>query len=427
MNQFVEQDISLGYPSQNESYFLDDIVNPFTIIVVPNQLRIYTSSGVSSNSYNPTLFFTHSLNPGNFVPIEDVEIGSNPRIRIQEGIYFWRFAKMNEILDYLDISNQEIVYDGTNNFANNVLMSQSLDYSAILVLENYFDINQIERYFELASVFGCNFYFDTGLSNTTSSTLAQCGAARSLRETEQIYMFAAINTPPLVRTNYSLAIDSNYFNMFITSGYVAYKAKGILLSARDEYLLSGESGNLRLGGLKALVPASALYAARVIAMYQEGRAYQSIMNKNVGYLIDGIDTIYKLDDISILSSRGINPLYLKPNGNLCFMSERTPATLSASPVILRQENASRLSIDIAREIRYQLSYLIGVKKEEEEIKEIISSLKEEIFNRVIRFYELSEGDFFLEYKGLDQNKLEVNAMIRFPGTIEFVKISTVVV
>lgn len=423
----ITSDIELGYSPLERRIELDEVIIPFTIIKVPTTIRTYENPTIAVN-------ITSFFNSSRFIPLgspnaTDIELLEKIEIEANK-VYFWRFIKLEELKSAFGLQEQELVFTGDNNFANNDHLSKYFTYSAILVLENHWDENNLSYYMDIAANLGCNFYFDSGLSRTYSLVASQCEAIKEIGLTHRHYIFGAVNLPPLApppaSSNASIPINDSYYNMFISAGYVAYKAKNRIMNIRDGHILRRDT-NLKVDGLKALVPASTFYTMKLVSMYRDGNAYASILNKNLGYILDGVDFIYTMNMIDSMSQRAINPVYVRSNNLFCFMSDVTPGALSNPGTPLKKENASRLSIDISRELKHRLSYLIGTKKNENEIKEILQIIKEDIMNKVIRLYPISQSDLEIEYESINDNELRVDVLIRIPSTVEFINISSIIV
>lgn len=421
----INKEIKIYHPTKLSNLIEDEIISPFTIVIFPKQAK-----SVNGITYNIENFF---INSGLFVDYE-IYVKSPADYfgtKFAEGQYYCESFQVYKMIEYLTnwylsqtgqfIPINGFVYSGINNFSNFFIISLSHAFNVIFIHEDYFDINKLESYMNFAYSLGNNFYFDTGLSINKSYFEAQVAAVNALYNPEQrLYLFGAVNTPINTKTTASYTINHDYFNVFISANYFSDYDYKNYINNYENNLGYPNGGNIKMPILQAVIPTSFFYTMLVYNSYKNKKAYKNIVNKTLTIIKDGIDVIYRYDDIIDLRTKSINGVYIK-NNIAIFITNDTTKTNN----ILRNENIARLALDVARDLISLLQVLLGENRDTEYINSIVSSIKNYIYDKYITMSDINMNDFDIRFEKTDNGKIKIDLVIRAPNYIEEINILSV--
>lgn len=418
MNVF--RDIEIGKIEVRTIRFDRKIIAPFTVIILPDSVRI--------NDYNYSNHDVRSFFYNNFVDISLSNPENQNKIKIQDGIYFWRNIDIYEFLEYFYQTNNitqewDFLYDGRNNFSNNLYLLRNTSYSAVFVQESVFDIANLAEYIEIAHYMGCNFYFDTGLGKNIQWVEQQIQVAKSFLDGyEKKFIFFAINMPFNTKQTVQVNIPLDTMNVFITAGYTSIYSP---IRYEREYRNSlGDINTIRPYDVVAYLPISSLYAVMIMNKYETETAYKPIINKVVSVVTYGVDKVYSKDEIDFMKNKSINAPYLK-NSIITFLSDVTTLYRYNPTSVLAHENIMRLSLDIARELTYLLMPIVGENKKDEEISSIIQSVRNYISNNILYMSDVNPSDLEITFNRTNDNKIKIDIVYKAPKTIEKINLVTI--
>lgn len=293
-----------------------------------------------------------------------------------------------------------------------------------------YPVQIIEDIFEKASYINLNFYVDIGLGFTQYYSQLQIDTVYA-QLNQQNFMFGVVNAPFMTKVGTTPVIVPDTFNVFVTAGYIVKTSKIAVNEIQDKTALMQESSEpIKLGSeIMSTVPASFLYFNHIYYNILSRKNYKNIINRNIGALDGGIDVVYKPNQITEdwTKSARINPLIYSLENNRLYIYNNLNGYRQNNP--LEEEHWGRLAIDIANTAKKVLKSIIGIssRSEQKEIDKAIDYLRkildEEIFDKT----DMNSRDLEIEYKIIDDNRIEFNMSIYLPKSIKKIYITTVVV
>ena len=222
---------------------------------------------------------------------------------------------------------------------------------------------------------------------------------------EKLPALAVINTPIAISpgdVTISSISPTEYVNTFLCANYFKYEGLGY----------------------PTLLPASSLYAVKVVSMFTTLTGYNPIYNKPI-IPISPIDKVYSETERQILLNKAINSL--KPyEGSWVFNNNVTLAAIQNN--IFKEENIRRLANKIARELKLLLKTFIGRKNTKTTRASVVNTVKR-MYAVHIEPHEYKPDEIQIicdDTNNRDYDRyLYVTILVKMPLSIKYIELVTV--
>jgi len=224
---------------------------------------------------------------------------------------------------------------------------------------------------------------------------------------EKVPALAVINTPIGIApadVNIANIPVTTYVNTFVTANYFKYDGLGY----------------------PTLLPASSLYAVKVVSMYATLNGFNPIYNKPI-IPISPVDKVYSEEERQMLLNKAVNSLKSYQN-SWVFNNNVTLAALQNN--IFKEENIRRLANKVARELKLILKTYLGRKNTRATRTSVVNAIKR-MYSVHIEPHEYKPDDFVIicdETNNTDYDRyLYVTIIVKMPLSIKYVELVTVAI